>query len=248
MKLIQPTRAAGIALAWGCALSHPAAAQEPTTNTGRVEIPNDGWNLIGDLTVPAADHPVAAVLMLNKAAGDRMVYADLARHLADRGIASLRLDLRGHGESVNLGVFTPGEHRRDPLIWDAEGDVSAALTYLRSDPRIDAIRIGIVGASYSGEEMAEAGRLAGYAQAYVALSPGSFDDLSIAGIDASGVPWLFVASRDERFLQEITAAVRAQSNTVELIILPGSSHATDLLIEHPSLAERVAVWLDHRLR
>ncbi|MFT5142492.1 MAG: putative ABC transport system permease protein [Rhodothermales bacterium] len=28
-------------------------------------------------------------------------YAELARHLSDRNIASLRLDLRGHGESIN---------------------------------------------------------------------------------------------------------------------------------------------------
>ena len=36
------------------------------------------------------------------------------------------------------------------------------------------------------------------------LSPGSFSDESIASIDSSGVPWLFIAAREERFLQEIT--------------------------------------------
>lgn len=94
---------------------------------------------------------------------------------------------------------------RSPLIWDAEQDVLAAHEYLRRHTLIDADRIAIVGASYSGEEMAEAGRLGKYATAYVALSPGSFGDESIAGIDASRVPWLFIVSRDERFLPEITA-------------------------------------------
>jgi predicted alpha/beta hydrolase len=235
MHLTQPIGATGILLVWVCALTLPAVAQESPLEADGVTVDSDGWQLVGDLTVPTADDPIPAVLMLNQAAGDRVVYAKLARHLADRGIASLRLDLRGHGESTNLGVFTPGEHRRDPLIWDAEVDVAAAHAYLKADPRLDAGRIGIVGASYSGEEM-------------VALSPGSFEDLSIAGIDASGVPWLFVVSRDERFLQEITVAVREQSTTVEMVVVPGQRHASDLLVEHPDLSERVAVWLAHHLQ
>jgi len=66
------------------------------------------------------------------------------------------------------------------MIWDAAADVVAAQQYLRSHPGIDAARIAIMGGSYSGEEMAEAGRLVGDADAYVALSPGSFGDASIA--------------------------------------------------------------------
>ncbi len=119
---------------------------------------------------------------------------------------------------------------------------------LRSHARIDGDRIGIVGASYSGEEMAEAGRAQGYAQGYVTLSPGSFSEESIAGIDASGVPWLFITSKNERYLQEITAMLQAQSQTVEIVIVPGARHATDILEAHPDMAERIAVWLAQRLR
>ena len=177
-----------------------------------------------------------------------MVYKELALQLAARGIASLRLDLRGHGESTNLGRFVPGERQRSPLIWDAEVDVTAAHQYLRSHARIDGDRIGIVGASYSGEEMAEAGRVDGYAQGYVTLSPGSFSEESIESIDASGVPWLFIISKNERYLQEITAMLQAQSQTVEIVIVPGARHATDILEAHPDMAERIAVWLAQRLR
>lgn len=222
-------------------------AQAPDEET-RIAIESRGWHLVGDLRLPDSEGPLAAVLMLNQAAGDRTAYVELAQHLADRGIASLRLDLPGHGESTNLGRFVPGEQRRSPLIWDAEADVIAACQYLASHERIDANRIGIVGASYSGEEMAEAGRLGGYASAYVALSPGSFRDESILGIDDSEVPWLFLVSRDERFLREITASVRERSRTVEMVIVPGTAHATDILSAHPDMAERIAVWLASRLR
>jgi len=134
------------------------------------------------------------------------------------------------------------------MIWDAEQDVSAAQAYLDEHPKVDGERIAVVGASYSGEEMAEAGREEGYAEAYVALSPGSFSATSISGMDESGVPWLFVASREERFLQEITAAVQAESTTAEVILLPGAAHGSDLLDANPELAARIADWLGQRLR
>lgn len=213
----------------------------------RVEITSGDWQLIGDLQVPAAPGLVPAVLMLNQAAGTRAAYADLAAELGKRGIATLRLDLRGHGESTNLGRFVPGQQGRSSMVWDAEADVIAAQQYLAARDGIDPAKVAIVGASYSGEEMAEAGRMHAYAAAYVALSPGSFSDESVRGIDISHVPWLFVTSRDERFLQEIRAAVQEQSRTVEQIILPGSGHAANLLAMHPGLAERIAVWLQASL-
>jgi dienelactone hydrolase len=214
----------------------------------RVVIESEGWHLVGDLALPEDGARGPAVLLLNQAAGNRTAYTELARVLAARGVASLRLDLRGHGESTNLGHFNPGEHARDPMIWDAEQDVLAAHDYLAEHTQVAEGRIAVLGASYSGEEMAEAGREEGYAAAYVALSPGSFSAASITGIDASGVPWLFIASREERFLQEITAAVQVESTTAEVVLLPGVAHASDLLDAHPELAERIADWLVRRLR
>ena len=237
-----------IALTALAGLPEPALPQDDRASETRVVVESDGWLLVGDLVLPGSGAPVPGVLMLNRAAGDRTPYVGLARQLAARGIASLRLDLRGHGESINLGRFVPGGPSPNPMNWDAEIDVIAAHRYLMSRAEVDGDRIAVVGGSYSGEEMAEAGRKSGYAQAYVALSPGSFGDESIGAIDSSGVAWLFVAANDERFLQEITAAVLEQSHTVQVIIVPGTGHASGLLDEHPDLAERIAVWLSHHLR
>jgi dienelactone hydrolase len=239
---MKATTLAALLLCVGLRGVHAQVAEET-----RVVVESDGWRLVGDLLVPSAAQPLPGVLLLNEAAGDRTVYRELAQQLAARGIASLRLDLPGHGESTNRGRFVPGERERDPMIWDAEVQVLAAQRYLMSRPEVAGERIGIVGASYSGEEMAEAGRTGGYAQAYVALSPGSFSDESVRGIDGSGVPWLFIVSNNERYLTEITAAVQAESHTVELLILPGTEHAADILDVHPDMAERVAVWLAAQL-
>jgi dienelactone hydrolase len=228
-----------------------AAAQASTDEETRVVIDSRGWQLVGDLRLPASEEPFPAVLMLNKAAGDRTVYRELAHQLAARGIASLRLDLPGHGESINLGRFVPGETdslTQESMIWESDLDVTAAHQYLKTHARIDSNRIGMIGASYSGEEMAEAGRERGYARAYVELSPGSFSEASISGIDSSGVAWLFIVSNNERHLREITASVQARSKTVELIIIPGTEHSTRILAARPDMAERIAVWLAHQLR
>jgi hypothetical protein len=79
------------------------------------------------------------------------------------------------------------------------------------------------------------------------LSPGSFSEASINGIDSSGVPWLFVVSRDERFMSEITASLREISTTAELLEISGRKHATDIIEDRPDVAELIAVWLDHNL-
>jgi dienelactone hydrolase len=211
----------------------------------RVSVHSEGWELIGDMQTPETPDVVPAVLLLNKAAGNRHVYQEMAGHLAERGIASLRLDLRGHGDSTNLDQFVPyaSEEATELMIWDSEADVIAAHEFLNSHPRIDPNRIAIVGASYSGEEMAEAGRIGGFAQAYVALSPGSFSAESIAAMDESGVPWLFVVSRHERHLTDIAANVQSTTKLVEIVYLPGDAHATRILESSHDVAERIAVWL-----
>ena len=222
-------------------------AQSQSVKESQITISSSGWNLTGDLLLPKSGGEVPAVLLLHKANGDRQVYTELANELAKRGIASLRLDLRGHGASTNLGKFEPGKNNPDPLIWDAEQDVMAALRYMKMHPRLDSTRLGAVGASYSGEELAEAGRQMGFINAYVELSPGSFSDESIAGIDTSGVPWLFIVSNNERYLTQITQAVREKSKSVELVVIPGTAHASDILEYQNGITERIAVWLASNL-
>ncbi len=246
-RKLEPARIAAALLVGGLGLAPASGVAQTPAEGERVVIESAGWELVGDLVLPNSAEPLPAVLLLNQAAGNRSAYAKLAQHLADRGMASLRLDLRGHGESTNLGRFVPGDSLTASFIWDSEADVIAARRYLASLEAIDGERIAIVGASYSGEEMAEAGRLTTFARAYVALSPGSFSDESIAGIDTSGAPWLLIASREDRFLQEITAAVVAQTRTADIMLVPGRAHASDLLEDRPDLVPRIVAWLHQAL-
>jgi pimeloyl-ACP methyl ester carboxylesterase len=219
-----------------------SAQADAGSGSERVVIENESWRLVGDLRVPAASSPVPIALLLNGAAGDRRSYAGLAEQLASRGVASLRLDLRGHGESTNLGRFEPGASPHDPLIWDAESDVAAACRYLAALDMIDPSRIGIVEASYSGEEAAEAGRMIGHAALYVLLSPGSLSNTTIGEMEGTGVRWLFVSARDDPFLRDVAVSVRELAPSTELLTVPGAVHGTALLHDE-ALMERIAAWI-----
>lgn len=208
-------------------------------------IPSEGWQVFGDFAVPGAKEPVPAVIMLNRAAGSREAYRALAQHLLACGIASLRVDLRGHGESTNLGKFIPGQNVE--ILGPSESDVLAAVDFLEKDKRIDDQRIGIVGGSYSGEEMMEAGRVGEFVSAYVGLSPGSLSDESIDAIDAHRLPWLLVVSRHERHLKEVAQAFRERSRTGEYLEVGGAEHASGLFADHPDLNARLALWFQLKL-
>jgi len=214
----------------------------------RVVIDNDGWQLVGDLTLPLSDGPWPAALLLHNAAGSRVEQQDLAVALARRGIASLRLDLRGHGDSINRGRFDPDDlDGTRHLVDDAPADVQAALEALPVLTAIDPTRVAVVGASYTGETAAEAARAMGrYQAAYVMLSPGDFSEESIAAVDGSGADWLFLRSATERpFFDELFADIAAGSNA-EIRVVPGTAHGTRIL-QAPEMVRQVADWIAARL-
>ncbi len=225
-------------------VSFDAGAQGASTDA-RVVITSDGWSLVGTYRVSRGTAPVPAVLLLNGAARDRRAYAELAQELAQRGIGSLRIDLRGEGESINLGRFEPGV--RNPMLADADRDVVAALRWLRERPEVDTARIGILGASYSGEAMAAAARQGVVASAYVALSPGSFSEESMRAIDSMGRPWWFVASRNERFAHAVVSRIPSVSRTARVTMVDGTSHASDILSPHFVLNAEIADWFAAKL-
>ena len=234
------------------------AAVNTAASDAAVEIESDGWQLVGNLMTPRQQSPRAFALLLHKAAGDRAAYDEMAVALADTGIASLRIDLRGHGDSVNLGAFDPSLSRYldedDPaivrnfeLIRAGDRDIAAIMHWLDEQPDFSGLPFVVVGSSYTGQEMVEAARATRFADVYVALAPGSFNEESIAAIDPSGVPWLFVRAEIELpFFPALFDAIDAGSETAEIWLLPGEGHATDLFEHNPDLQLRLIDWIATR--
>lgn len=107
---------------------------------------NEGQKIYGMIHLPSGKKRVPGVVMCHGFAGNRIgkyrIYILLARRLAEAGIASLRFDFRGSGESEgNLENMTVESEVSDTL---------KALEYLRGHPRVDGARTGVLGNSFGG--------------------------------------------------------------------------------------------------
>ena len=109
-----------------------------------------GISLGGTLTLPDTNGPAAAVVLISGGgAQDRdgtmlrhRPFLVLADHLTRNGLAVLRYDDRGVGESAG--------DRSEATTADYAGDAAAAVAYLRQRPEIDGARIGLIGHSEGG--------------------------------------------------------------------------------------------------
>jgi len=82
-----------------------------------------------------------AVILAHGFSEDRAAMSGLARAISRAGYAALTLDFRGHGGNRN--PFTPGWGRADFLY----SDLTRAVDFLRSSPRVDGARIVVMGHS-----------------------------------------------------------------------------------------------------
>jgi hypothetical protein len=116
----------------------------------RVENTTDGVTLAGSLLIPEGEGPFPAVVFVSgSGAQDRdetlmghKPFWVIADHLARNGIASLRYDDRGAGQST-------GDHMGSTVDAFAR-DASSAIDFLAEQEAVDSERIGILGHSEGG--------------------------------------------------------------------------------------------------
>lgn len=117
-----------------------------------VTFENQGQSIIGTLAMPASDSPVPLVLLFHGFKGERDelpvmntdegMYSRTARIFAERGVATLRIDFRGSGESEGLW--------EDTTFTGQVSDAIAAIDFASAVDGVDAERIGIIGLSQGG--------------------------------------------------------------------------------------------------
>ncbi len=112
-----------------------------------------GQRVVGILTLPDPVYDaVPAILILHGFTGqknemdiagtDEAMFEMTARLLAEHGIASLRIDFRGSGDSDGKW--------EDTTFSSQISDAQAAISFMESIPEIDPMRIGILGFSQGG--------------------------------------------------------------------------------------------------
>ena len=98
------------------------------------------------LNMPARAEPVPAVLLLHGFGSSKDevggLYARTAAALAEKGIASLRIDFAGFGKSAGDAGFTTIDAQLD--------QAKAALAALKNTEGVDPARVGVLGFSLGG--------------------------------------------------------------------------------------------------
>ena len=121
-------------------------AQEPVTSSSEVRLETMTGALHGTLLVPEAESPITVALILpgsgptDRNGNGPLVQTDayklLAEALAENGVASLRIDKRGVGESA-AALPNEADIRFNTYISDAVG----WLAQLREDPRFGEVAV-----------------------------------------------------------------------------------------------------------
>jgi len=131
------------------------ATQEP------IVLRSLGDELAGVLFLPEDKRKTSVLIICHGAGEFKENYFELCELLASRGVATLALDMHGHGQSAGERYYV------NMRQWVA--DVQAAIDFLLKHPRIDGNKIGAFGLSSGGTAILEAAVVDPRLKALVAL-------------------------------------------------------------------------------
>ncbi len=210
-------------------------------------VTQDGVSLAGTYTAPEQPHGWTILVHMMPAAKES--FKPFAAALEGAGIASLAIDLRGHGASQGgprgYEDFTDADHQGSAL------DIDAAVAYLRTLGAADE-RIVLVGASIGANLSLQYLASHPALPAAVLLSPG----LDYRGIAAKeyivaikrGRGLFIVSSQDDGYnAQEVLElwGLIPDGVTKEKRLYAHAGHGTAILEKEPSLAPAIIQFIEN---
>lgn len=219
-------------------------ASEPLAAQREVRIPSGGITLCGDLALPAR---FGGLVLFAHGSGSGRHSArnrQVARHLQQRGIATLLFDLlTAEEEEVDLHTR---QHRFDiPLLTRRMEDATA---WVGTQPELERASIGFFGASTGSAAALIAAARLGHRVAAVVSRGGRPDLAGAAVLESLTAPTLLIVGGADAVVLDLNerAFDRLQCEK-RMAIVPGASH---LFEEHGALeqvGELAADWFERHL-
>lgn len=235
----------------------PVCVEGPVTQ--EVSFPSaDGLLVSATYRSPCGTAPRPVVVLAHQLCRDRSEWAAWVRVLLARDIATLAIDLRGHGQSRTWPDGSTRdlcEHARDLVVSSAMQDVPvvalyapmandlrAAVAWVRRECKATAI--ALVGSSIGANSALVVAADDPSVSAVVALSPG----LDTRGIKTEKAVvalgdrpvWLEAAEDDPGGAATLRQLAR-ENVLVRTVIWPTGGHGNDMLVAHP---EELAALVD----
>lgn len=246
---------AGLGLALlllGCAPASPGPGDgPPTPGSGQAVTfaAADGLVVHGSLVKPSSGSTSAVVVLAHQLCSDRAEWSQAAHDwvgaLSQRGVTTLAIDLRGHGQSK---LFPDGSTKdlcsgggAAALYTGMVSDVQAAVGYARTT--LGAKSVAVVGASIGSNSSLLAYAADAQLAMVVALSPG----LDYLGLMTAGAasqlgsrPALLEAADDDSYSADSVRQLQKLNGALTTKIWPSGGHANQLLTAHPEELPRLA--------
>ncbi len=207
---------------------------------------SDGFILGATYFAPTAESGRGLVLV-HMLGADSSTWSSFAEIAQRRGYHVLTFDLRGHGTSLTQGAAS--RHWRgftDEDFMSATLDIDAAVNALE-EKGLSSRNISVIGASI-GANLAARYASDHDVAAIALLSPGlayhgvTTDD----AVPSIGEPALIIAAEGDTYSAESsrTLAGLGAGAAIELLVLGGEAHGTNLLREQPGLQHRILDWIE----
>lgn len=208
----------------------------------------DGVNIVGDWNpVPTT---IGVAVMLHMMPTDRRSWAPFQQVLAKSGIASLAIDLRGHGESVKVDEggnldfnnFTDEQHQQSVT------DVLAAVDWLLAKKYMPD-RLMLVGASIGASLALSAIQDLPNIHGLILLSPGNYRGMNAEDdamyVKAHQALWAAGSDGDDTESFEVARKIVETATASRKMFIPykNAGHGIQLFTSDPKLMESLAAWM-----
>lgn len=208
----------------------------------------DGVNIVGEwYPVPTT---IGVAILLHMMPTDRRSWAPFQQVLVKYNIASLAIDMRGHGESVKTEAGGNLDYKKfdDTQHQQSVNDVQAAVDWLTAK-KYDIDRIMLVGASIGAnialQEVQQEPRLGGL----VLMSPGNYRGMNANEdalyIKAHQALWSTGSDGDDPEAYETAHKVVEVAAASRKMFVPykNAGHGIHLFTSDPKLMDSLAQWM-----
>ena len=218
---------------------------------------SDGWRIAGMMHIPKIKSKVPGVVLVHGSKHEADAYGQvstpgLPQTLSQRGVATLRIDIRGRGASLgSRGFHSMTPQQREAVRFDVE----AAISFLGSQRGVKRNRIGIVAEQDTAGAAVIAGARDRGVAAFILIS-GRLSVPAKGAIASTAVPIMCLVSKEDgRGFRDMTDAyLSSKSNQSRLRVFEGLALGTTMFStwrnEFPNeqpLEEEAGIWLADRL-